>query len=367
MAADLDLLVIAELNPDVLVAAGDVDVRFGQVEQLVQNATITLGSSGAITAAAAAAQGLRVAICAVVGDDQIGAWTTDMVADLGVDVTCVVRRAGQPTGMSVVITRPDGDRAILTFSGTMKEMSKADVPHDRLRAANHVHASSFFLQQGLQADLPAVFGVARAAGATTSLDTGWAPKGEWASAKPVLGQVDYLLPNEAECVKLAVAVGWRHDQLPGERRDERDEDGREGRRDDGREDWRDRRHEDRTKEDDEKLQKIVRGAAEALQRHGPTVAVKLGPAGGMIIGPDAAKRVHGKPVEPVDTTGAGDSFNAGFIAGLLDGSSPTESLKRAVSSGAIAVTGWGGTGRLASRKEVLRAAAELTAELLPER
>ena len=80
MTADLDLLVLAELNPDVLVAAGDVDVRFGQVEQLVENATITLGSSGAITAVAAAAQGLRVAICAVVGDDQVGAWTTDMVA-----------------------------------------------------------------------------------------------------------------------------------------------------------------------------------------------------------------------------------------------------------------------------------------------
>lgn len=328
MAADLDLLVVAELNPDVLVAAGNVDIQFGQVEQLVENATITLGSSGAITAAAAAAQGLRVAVCAVVGDDQVGAWTTDMLATLGVDVTCVVRRASRPTGMSVVITRPDGDRAILTFSGTMAELSAADVPHDRLRAANHVHVSSFFLQQGLQADLPDLLGTARAAGATASLDTGWAPKGEWASAKPVLGQVDYLLPNAAECVQLAAAAGWRHEQLPGDEPD-------------------------------------VRGAAEALQRHGPTVAVKLGPAGGLIVGPDTATRVHGRSVEPVDTTGAGDSFNAGFIAGLLDGSSPTESLKRAVSAGAIAVTGWGGTGRLASRREILRAADELTAEHLP--
>ncbi|MGN6793851.1 MAG: carbohydrate kinase family protein [Streptosporangiaceae bacterium] len=328
MAADLDLLVVAELNPDVLVAAGNVDIQFGQVEQLVENATITLGSSGAITAAAAAAQGLRVAVCAVVGDDQVGAWTTDMLATLGVDVTCVVRRASRPTGMSVVITRPDGDRAILTFSGTMAELSAADVPHDRLRAANHVHVSSFFLQQGLQADLPDLLGTARAAGATASLDTGWAPKGEWASAKPVLGQVDYLLPNAAECVQLATAAGWRHEQLPGDEPD-------------------------------------VRGAAEALQRHGPTVAVKLGPAGGLIVGPDTATRVHGRSIEPVDTTGAGDSFNAGFIAGLLDGSSPTESLKRAVSAGAIAVTGWGGTGRLASRREILRAADELTAEHLP--
>jgi sugar/nucleoside kinase (ribokinase family) len=371
VAADLDLLVIAELNPDVLVDAGDVDVRFGQVEQLVKNATITLGSSGAITAAAAAAQGLRVAICAVVGDDQVGAWVTDMIAGIGVDIECIVRRTGRPTGMSVVITRPDGDRAILTFSGTMTEMSAADVPHDRLRAANHVHASSFFLQQGLQADLPALFGTARAAGASTSLDTGWAPKGEWANAKPVFGQVDYLLPNAHECVKLAAAVGWRHDQLPGDRQDDRDEDGRDGRRDGWRDGWRDdrpdRRQEDRPKLDDEKLQKIVRVAAEALQRHGPTIAVKLGPAGGLLVGPDAPTRVHGRPVEPVDTTGAGDSFNAGFIAGLLDNSSPVESLKRAVSSGTIAITGWGGTGRLASRDEAIRGAAELTAERLPTR
>ena len=87
MAADLDLLVLAELNPDVLVAAGDIDVRFGQVEQLVDKAAITLGSSGAITAAAAAAQGLRVAVCAVVGNDHVGSWTTDLLAAQGVDVT----------------------------------------------------------------------------------------------------------------------------------------------------------------------------------------------------------------------------------------------------------------------------------------
>jgi ribokinase len=335
MAADLDLLVLAELNPDVLVAAGDVDVRFGQVEQLVDRAAITLGSSGAITAAAAAAQGLRVAVCAVVGDDQVGAWTTDLLAAQGVDVSCVVRRAGRPTGISVVITRPDGDRAILTFSGTMTELSAADVPRDRLRAARHVHASSFYLQRGLQEGLPGLFGAARAAGASTSLDTGWAPDGEWASVKPVLDQVDYLLPNVAECVKLAAAVGW-HTLA------------REG-------------HGTTVTADEQ------RGAAEALHRHGLAVAVKLGAAGGLMVGPEGATRVHVRPVAPVDTTGAGDCFNAGFIAGLLEAASPADALRRAVSSGAIAVTGWGGTGRLANREEALDAAADLVTERLPPR
>jgi len=330
---DLDLLVLAELNPDVLVSAGDIDLRFGQVEQLVDNATITLGSSGAITAAAAAAQGLRVAVCAVIGDDPIGAWTTELLAGYGVDIECVIRRTGHQTGLSVVMTRPDGDRAILTYSGTMSELSRIDVPADRLRAARHVHASSFFLQRGLQADLPGLFEDARIAGATTSLDPGWAPRGEWAAAGPVLSQTDYLLPNAAECRHLAAAL-----------------DGRLARGD----------HPDQPDDEVSALQ-----AATALHRLGPVVAVKLGAAGALAAGPDILVRVRGRSVVPVDSTGAGDSFDAGFIAGLIGDSTVTGSLKRAVSTGSIAVTGWGGTGRLATREEALDAAAQLTAEHLP--
>ena len=330
MTVDLDLLVLGELNPDVLVSAGGTDIRFGQVEQLVDNATITLGSSGAITAAAAAAQGLRVAVCAVVGDDPIGAWTTDLLAGYGVDVAGVVRRAGHQTGLSVVLTRPDGDRAILTYSGTMGELSRADVPADWLRAARHVHASSFFLQRGLQADLPALLEEARIAGATTSLDPGWAPRGEWADAGPVLSQTDYLLPNAAECWHLAAALNGRsargdHQYHPNDE------------------------------------VSAVHGA-KALHRLGPVVAVKLGAAGALAVGPDMLVRVRGRSVTPVDSTGAGDCFDAGFIAGLLDGSAVTESLKRAVSTGAIAVTGWGGSGRLPTREQAIDAAAQLSAE-----
>lgn len=327
MTMDLDLLVLGELNPDVVVSAGDVDIRFGQVEQLVDYATITLGSSGAITAAAAAAQGLHVTMCAVVGDDPVGSWTIELLTGYGVNVKGVVRSPGRQTGLSVVMTRPDGDRAILTYGGTMSELSRADVPADLLRAARHVHVSSFFLQRGLQADLPALFEEARVAGATTSLDPGWAPRGEWEAAGPVLSQTDYLLPNAAECWHLAAAL-----------------DGRSARSD----------HPD----DDVS----VLHAAKFLHRLGPVVAVKLGAAGALAVVPDLLARVRARSAAPVDSTGAGDSFDAGFIAGLLDNSTVTESLKRAVSTGSIAVTGWGGTGRLATREEAIEGAAQLSAE-----
>ena len=326
MAADADLLVLAELNPDVLVSAGDVEIRFGQVEQLIENATVTLGSSGAITACAAAAQGLTVALCAVVGDDPIGDWTREQLRAHGVDVSGVVTRPGRQTGLSVVLTRAGGDRAILTFSGTMTELSAADIPAGLLGRARHVHASSFFLQRGLQDDLPALFRQARGRGASTSLDTGWAPDGEWHAAGPALADLTYLLPNEAECAHLAAALAPDSGQAAAG-------------------------------------DPVLRCAA-ALAGLGPGVAVKLGADGGLAVAADGAVRVHGRPVVPVDTTGAGDSFNAGFLAGLLDGADTAGALRRAVASGSVAVTGWGGTGALATRPQAAQAAAGLTAEVL---
>src|SRR5258707_8705976 len=178
------------------------------------------------------------------------------------------------------MTRPDGDRAILTYSGTMSELSRTDVPADLVRAAGHVHASSFFLQRGLQADLPALFEEARIAGATTSLDTGWAPHGEWANAGPVLSQTDYLLPNAEECAQLAAAL-----------------DGRSARGD----------HPDHPDEEFSGLH-----AAKALHRLGPVVAVKLGAEGALAVGPDMLARVRGRSAPPADTPAAGDPFPAGF-------------------------------------------------------
>ncbi len=314
MALGYDLLVLAELNPDVVVAC-DGEVRFGQVEQLVERATITLGSSGAITASAAAAQGLRVALCGVVGDDAVGSMTVDLLAAQGVDVSGVVRRSGSATGMTIVLTRTGGDRALLTYPGTMSELRTADVEPSLVDAARHVHVSSFFLQTALQPDLGALFTSVRERGATTSIDPGWDPREQWTDVLALLPNVDVFLPNAAECDRIAAATG------------------------------------DSATE-----------PARALHRMGPSVAVKLGAEGAALVSAEGSWRVSIDPVEPVDTTGAGDNFDAGFLAGLLDGAAPAESLARGVASGTFAVGGWGGTGRLATRDQALALADTLTVE-----
>lgn len=308
-------MVLAELNPDVVVAC-DGPVQFGQVEQLVDRATLSLGSSGAITAAAAAALGLRVAVCAVVGDDELGETTTAVLAATGVDVSGVVRRAGMRTGMTVVLTRPDGDRALLTFPGTMGELSVGDIDLDRLGAARHVHVSSYFLQAALQADLPAIFGHVRALGATTSVDPGWDPADAWTSLVPILDHVDVLLPNAAECERVAGGLG-----RPGS----------------------------------------VVDAARAVQACGPTVVVKLGAEGALAVSDDGIARVNARAVEPVDTTGAGDNFDAGYLSAMIAGRPIAAAVARGVACGTVSVGGWGGTGALASATQADELASALTA------
>lgn len=312
-----DLLVLGELNPDVVVTCEMQDVRFGQVEQLVSNATLTLGSSGAITAAAAAAQGLSVAFCGVVGDDPVGEMTVDMLAGLDVDVSGVARLERRSTGMTVVLSSTSGDRALLTFPGTMGDLKAEDVPARLLERTRHVHTSSFYLQSALQQGIPSLFRSIRARGASTSLDTGWDPKGNWSPVSQVLGTVDYLMPNEQEAIHLSRTLGWI------------------GSVDD------------------------VGACSRWLHQHGPTLIVKLGAAGAMAVDDTGTWSLRIPPVAPVDTTGAGDNFNAGFLTAVLEGESLPTALSRAAATGTFSVGGIGGTGRLASHDEVMIAASAL--------
>ena len=323
MAIQCDLLVLAELNPDVVVSCGPDAPRFGQVETVVPAAALTLGSSGAITAAAAAAQALSVALCAVVGDDPAGALCLSLLADLGVDTGPVQVRGEVATGLTAVLSRPDGDRALLTFPGAMPALRCADVPPALLGSVRHVHVSSFFLQLGLHAGLSDLLAAVRAAGATTSIDPGWDPADTWTPLGSVLAEVDYLLPNAAECRRIAESLFGA---------------------DAGEE---------------------VLDAARSIAAVGPTVVVKLGAAGAAVVSVedvvvlDPPDRLYsaGAPVALVDTTGAGDNFDAGFLAGILGGADPGDAAALGVACGSISVGGIGGTGRLATAAEAALVAA----------
>src|SRR5438132_7658425 len=157
---DLDLVVIGDVNPDVVVR--DAEPAFGQHEEIVSSIELTIGGSASIMAAAAARLGLRVALVGVVGDDPFGRFMLAEIAQRGVDVeTCRVDPR-LPTGATVILTRSE-DRAILTARGTIAAVGADDIPVELLRRARHIHVASYFLLDGLRAGLDEVVGHAHAA------------------------------------------------------------------------------------------------------------------------------------------------------------------------------------------------------------
>ncbi len=201
----IDLVVVGDCNPDVLVLGDDVTPVFGQQEKLVPSMSLVVGGSASITAVAAARLGLSVALVAAVGADPAGQFMLDQMAREGVATDAVAVREDIPTGMTVALSN-GGDRAILTALGAVGSLTADDVPPGLLAQARHVHISSYFLvEDSLGPGLAEVMTAAQAAGATVSLDTNWDPSGRWGDDRlaAALARADLLLPNEAEAVRLS--------------------------------------------------------------------------------------------------------------------------------------------------------------------
>jgi ribokinase len=295
--AEFDVLVVGDANPDLLLR-GDVRPRFGQEEQLLTAADLVLGGSAAITAAGCARLGLRTVLLAAVGDDIFGEVTRKHLAERGVRLVEADNR-GAPTGLTVVLSEPD-DRGMLTLPGTIPGLRPEDVTDDLIGRARHVHVASLYLQPALASGLAGVFARARRLGRTTSLDTNGDPAGEWASIAEILAHTDVFLPNAAE---LRAITG-------------------------------------------------VDDPAEAAARVGITVVMKDGPRGARAWWPGGETAAAGRPVEVVDTTGAGDSFNAGFLAARLGGRPMAEAVAWAAAAGSLSARAAGGTAAQATRADL---------------
>jgi len=149
----VDILVAGEINPD-LILTGDVRPEFGQVEKLVDDAVLAIGSSSAIFACGAARLGLQVAFIGVCGDDVFGRFMLAEMQKRAVDVSGVLIRQDGRTGLSVILGH-DTDRAILTHPGLIAALRAQDISDTSLRQARHLHVGSYFLQTGLQSGLVA--------------------------------------------------------------------------------------------------------------------------------------------------------------------------------------------------------------------
>jgi sugar/nucleoside kinase (ribokinase family) len=291
MKKPFDILVAGEINPD-LILTGNVKPEFDQVEKLVDSEALTVGSSSVIFACGAARLGLKVAFIGVCGDDVFGSFMLDEMQKRNVDVSNVIIRPNEQTGLSVILN-DNADRAILTHPGLITELQASDIPDSLLRQTRHLHVASYFLQTKLQPDLPALFQRAHSLGLTTSLDTNYDPSEKWLGFDELLSVTDVFLPNKTEALSI-------------------------------------------TKSDD------VESASRQLASKSKLVAIKLGADGAIACNGEEVIRASSISVDVIDTVGAGDTFDAGFMFGYLNGWPIEKSLWLACVCGAMSTQKAGG-------------------------
>lgn len=298
-----DVTVAGELNLD-LILYGLPEQLSTEREFLASGLMVTLGSSSAILAHNLAGLGARVAFSSLIGDDALGESALQRLAAAGVDVSHVKKASGRTTGLTVILQH-EGRRRILTYPGTMADMSRADLDIEFLKSARHFHLSSFFLQPKLRPQVAELFREMKAAGLSTSFDTNDDPQDRWEGVFEVLPHVDVFLPNEREALRLTGTAN-------------------------------------------------LEAALNDLAKRVPVLAVKLGAQGALARRGKEEFRCPAAKVTPVDPVGAGDSFDAGFLYQYVRGEDLNACLGYGNLAGALSTTMPGGTEAFRERSQVQR-------------
>lgn len=298
----MKILVAGEINVDVILQGYHSFPELGK-EVLVDDSVLTLGSASLICAVGLARLGNQVAFLGKVGPDYWGDFCLARMHDAGIDVSRVIVDPATKTGITVSISSRV-DRALVTHLGAIMELRGADIPDSALAGFDHLHVSSFFLQEGLRPAIPDLFARATGRRLTTSLDPGFDPSEKWDSdLAAALAACDVFLPNEVEL------AGAGRSQNPLE-------------------------------------------ALRALANGRTLTAAKLGREGAMALDRGEPVQIPAFPVQVVDTTGAGDSFNAGFLHAWLRKMPLAECLRYGAACGALSTRGMGGTATQATAEEV---------------
>lgn len=297
------LLVVGELNVDLILNDIQGFPRIG-TEIVANNMNFTLGSSSAIMASNISGLGVDTTFCGMVGDDQFGEFVVEQLKLKEVNTSFIRKTPDYKTGVTVVMSY-DQDRANVTYCGAMNALKKGDIPWTNLNDFSHLHLSSYFLQQGIKKDITAIFGKAKEAGLSTSLDLQYDPEEKWEfDYESCLPFVDIFFPNEDEI-----------HALTGE--------------------------------------SSLESAIDKLRPYSNIIALKLGKKGSRLIKDNTD--IQAAPFlneNYKDAIGAGDSFNAGFIQKFLSGASLEECLKNGNLMGSLNTTSAGGTAAFSSKKNI---------------
>jgi ribokinase len=265
----IDIIVVGDINVDLILIVDKLPKRGGM--QYVENIVRTQGGVGGNISTALSKLGLKTLLIGAVGDDDSGLEAIEELRQNEVDVSRIRIVSGVPTGLMIVIVDREGERTMIGYRGANSGLTIDEEDIRILEKSKHIHASGYvFLNKDSGGGSIKLLTYARSIGITTSIDIEGVAIHKKAVLENLKGLFNYVIAGEEEAREF-------------------------------------------TSED-----KQYRLADELLRRLQAEIAVvKLGARGCMVAGSNGSFHIPAFQVEVLDTTGAGDAFNAGFLYGLI--------------------------------------------------
>lgn len=276
---------------------------------LIDEIRLTVAGTAGGTVVPCARLGLTALAVGAVGEDEKADWMLDALRRDGIDVSVMERLPGSPTSATILPIRPDGSRPALHARGASARWRISPAAQMRACQGRIVHlggVGSLLAMDGEPSR--ALLADARKAGRTTTLDLISARSETLALLEPLLPEVDFFMPSIDET---AVMVGT-HDPAAC--------------------------------------------ARFFLDRGAGACAISLGGDGSFVMTRDGQQfTMPAFEVQVRDTTGCGDAYSGGFIAGLVRGWDLTECARLATATAALVATGLGSGANLVSFDETVQA------------
>ncbi|WP_258360818.1 carbohydrate kinase family protein [Moorella sulfitireducens] len=305
-------LITGDINLDLIVKGLKAVPRPGE-EVFVPDICLCAGGSAANTAVALARLGEQVSLHGHGGDDYLSQYLYQALHEAGVDTSLLQVVPGARTGLSIAITS-QADRSFISYQGSNAAYRPLPPVGEQLATFTHLHLSAFNWEENLKAYF-VLLQEARAAGLSTSLDTGWF---DFDHLRPgvleLLTLIDLFFPNEAEACALTGRKTWQ----------------------------------------------------EALGVLASRVKVAIITRGGQGVAVQSGSKFFCLPafdVRSVDAVGSGDVFAAGFLNAYSRGWELEKCALWASACGALAATRWGGAAAAPTAAEVKAFLAEREVKL----
>lgn len=272
-------------------------------ESFITGCHESCGGSAANTITALARVGLSTGYIGKVADDREGRLLLNDFEENLVDVRGVAVADKGRSGVVMAFVDPKGERALYVDPGVNDTLTREDIDVEYASSAKLIHLTSFVGDKPLKAQIELLRELRKSKEIMVSLDPGEIYARRREAIKPLLERTDILILNETE-VRLLTGLGSRE-------------------------------------------------GAETLLKLGPKIiVVKLGDRGSYATDGEQRLHVNALKAKAVDTTGAGDAFNAGFLYATLKGLTLTDRLKLASFTAAKCIEKVGARNGLPTKEDI---------------